>query len=166
MLTPSSGLPGSYETAPLKLESVRSRLAPDGLYTCHGSGRSSVYAVLLGEVDPTHSVSALIPIDALSPDRLAGAERFWRIANGLHAPDTRLSNQRRSRLVLMIRAADGDAVRASRRQIAEGLFGKRRVAAELWAESSLRYATIRLVRDGRAIIDHGYRDLLRHRRRP
>lgn len=151
--------------APLPLDPATSRLASDGLYARHGTGRSSVYSVLHNVTDLTLPVAAVIPIDAYSADRLAAAGRLWRTAQGFAAPDTRLSDQRRKRLCLMIRATDGHAARASRRQIAEVLFGKERVAAELWAESSLRYATIRLVTDGLAMIDHGYRDLLRHRRR-
>ncbi|WP_430449665.1 DUF2285 domain-containing protein [Rhodophyticola sp.] len=165
MLTPMPAVPGLQTAAPIVPGSTTSRLASDGLYSHHGVGQSSVYSVFFRQTDRTRAVTALIPIDAYAPDRLAAAERFWRAANGQTAPDTRLSDQRRARLILMIRAADGDAVHASRRQIAETLFGKRRVGTELWAESSLRYATIRLVRDGRAMIDHGYRDLLRHRRR-
>jgi hypothetical protein len=40
-----------------------------------------------------------------------------------------------------------------------------RVASDSWKTSALRDATIRLVRDGLAMVDGGYRDLLRRRRR-
>ncbi|HDZ74493.1 MAG TPA: DUF2285 domain-containing protein [Aurantimonas coralicida] len=44
------------------------------------------------------------------------------------------------------------------------IFGADRVASDPWKTSALRDATIRLVRDGRGMIDGGYRQLL-HRRR-
>lgn len=150
---------------PLTLDPSTSRLASDGLYVRHGVGKASVYSVLLGHSEIILSLTVAIPLDAHSPDRLAAAGRLWRVMDGMAAPDTRLTEQRRRRLSLMIRATDGIVSHASYRQIAEVLFGRRRVATELWHDSSLRYATIRLVRDGFAMIDSGYRDLLRHRRR-
>mgnify|MGYP000328998788 FL=1 len=143
--------------------SVRS--APDGLYARHGDGPSAVYSVVLGQRELVPTATVIVPLDADSPDRLAAAGRLWRVLNGIAAPDTRLTPQRRKRLSLMIRAADGVACHASHRQIAAVLFGRHRVAAELWHESSLRYTTIRLCRNGQAMIDGGYRDILRHRRR-
>ncbi|WP_375551402.1 DUF2285 domain-containing protein [Rhodophyticola porphyridii] len=165
MLTHIASVIERATIAPLPLSPVTSRLASDGLYACHGTGRSSVYSVLHNQSDLALPVAAVIPIDAYSADRLAAVGRLWRTAQGFAASDTRLSDQRRKRLCLMIRATDGHSAHASRRHIAEVLFGTDRVAAELWAESSLRYMTIRLINDGLAMIDHGYRDLLRHRRR-
>ena len=46
------------------------------------------------------------------------------------------------------------------------MYGRGRVASDPWKSSALRDATIRLVRDGNRMIDGGYRQLLRHRRRP
>ena len=45
------------------------------------------------------------------------------------------------------------------------MFGVSRVASDSWKTSALRDSTIRLVRDGLAMVDGGYRDLLRRRRR-
>jgi hypothetical protein len=52
---------------------------------------------------------------------------------------------------------------ASYREIAEVLFGTRRLEREAWKTSSVRDRTIRLVKGGRALIRAGYRKLLRGR---
>ena len=51
------------------------------------------------------------------------------------------------------------------REIAEAIFGVERVASDPWKTSALRDAVLDLVKDGFAMIDGGYRKLLRHRRR-
>ena len=65
----------------------------------------------------------------------------------------------------MLRAVDGRMNDADYREIAEAIFGVERVAAEPWKTSALRDAVLDLVKDGFAMIDGGYRKLLRHRRR-
>lgn len=65
----------------------------------------------------------------------------------------------------MLQAIDGHIDGASYRDIGKILYGQSRIAAEVWKTSALRDSTISLVRDGRAMIDGGYRSLLRQRRR-
>ena len=48
----------------------------------------------------------------------------------------------------MLRAVDGRRCGAAHREIAIALFGAARVTSEPWKTSSLRDATLRLVRDG------------------
>ena len=139
--------------------------ASDGHYLSFGEGQARILALLGSGQSPFALPTALIPFDDQILDRMSAADRLIRHGQGRRAPDTRLTTQKRKRLVQMLRAADARADGASHRQIAEALFGRRRVRAELWHESSLRYATLRLVRDGVALIDGGYRDLLRIRRR-
>ena len=64
----------------------------------------------------------------------------------------------------MLRALDARDDGAAYRDIAAALYGSGRVAAEPWKPSSLRDATLRLVRDGRAMVAGGYRALLRPNR--
>lgn len=71
----------------------------------------------------------------------------------------------RRRLKNMLRAVDGRMNNADYRQIAEVIFGVERVAADPWKTSSLRDAVLDLVNDGLAMINGGYRKLLRYRRR-
>lgn len=61
----------------------------------------------------------------------------------------------------MLRAFDARRDAASYRQIAAGLYGERRVEAEPWKTSSLRDATMRLVRDASGMASGGYFALLR-----
>jgi hypothetical protein len=154
-----SDLPTTAEL-PTTLRLRKLRRASDGLYLAHGHGRASVYSVVLGRARLNGPLAALVPLNASAPERLAALERLWRIAGGRPVSDRRLTPQRRLRLRNMLRAVDAKAVDASHREIANAIFGKRRVEAELWHASSLRFATMRLVRDGQAMIGGRYRELL------
>lgn len=74
-----------------------------------------------------------------------------------------LTRQRRDRLVLTVRALDGHLAEASYREIAQALFGTRRIERDTWKTSSLRDRTIRLVRGGIHLMRAGYRTLMRGR---
>lgn len=152
-------LPGAA-LAPICLRTDFARRASDGLYIAHRHGRTAAYSLLLGEAEIDGPIMALVPLDAFAPERLSASERLWRTAFGLPAADIQLTRQRRRRLCQMLRAADAKTVDASHREIAEALFGRRRVEAELWHASSLRFATMRLVRDGQAMIGDR-RDIIR-----
>ena len=103
---------------------------------------------------------ALVALDAALPARLATLGRLWRILSGGEAEDP-LTPQRRGRLKAMLRPFDAYLDQASYRQIAKALYGAERVDEEPWKTSSLRDATLRLVRDARAMAARGYRALLR-----
>jgi hypothetical protein len=104
-----------------------------------------------------------LPLDANSDIRLQAAHRFWCAIEGrrLGAPPLALSLQRRRRFVLTIRALDGWLAGHSYREIAEVLFGKERVLTRSWKDHDLRSLTIRLVKNGTALMRGGYRALLR-----
>ncbi|NNM73212.1 DUF2285 domain-containing protein [Enterovirga aerilata] len=105
-------------------------------------------------------------MDAHSLDRVQSLIRLWRSLHGLSVPqDSRMTAQQRRRLKNMLRAADGRLHNADYREIAEAIFGVERVASDPWKTSALRDAVLDLVKDGFAMIDGGYRKLLRHRRR-
>jgi hypothetical protein len=73
-----------------------------------------------------------------------------------------LTQQRRHRLGLALRALDGRLAGASYRVIAAGLFGDARVPpGPGWRTHDLRDRTIRLVRAGMELMQGGYLDLLR-----
>ena len=61
----------------------------------------------------------------------------------------------------MIRAIDGWLAGHSYRDIAEVLFGEERVLTRSWKDHDLRSLTIRLVKNGTAMMRGGYRALLR-----
>jgi hypothetical protein len=148
------------------LDESASRLAVDGLHLIHGIGPSAVHVVRLTGAAADQPLAALVPLDADAPDRLSAISRLWR---ALHSPsppgDARLTPQRRRRLRHMLQALDGRTFGATYRDIAEVMFGVPRVASDPWKTSALRDTTVRLVRDGFAMVSGGYRDLLRHRRR-
>ncbi|MBM3552688.1 MAG: DUF2285 domain-containing protein [Alphaproteobacteria bacterium] len=105
-------------------------------------------------------LAAVILLDELAPHRAEAALRFWRLLRDKpphraeHPPDLR-------RVFSLLRALDGHLGGASYRKIAERLFGKARVAADPWKTSSLRDATIRLVRGGVTLMRGGYRKFLK-----
>jgi hypothetical protein len=110
-----------------------------------------------------------LPLDANSDIRLQAAHRFWCAIDGrrLGASPLALPPARRRRLALMMRALDASLARHSYREIAEGLFGKERLRGRSWKDSDLRSLTIRLVKNGIALMRGGYRALLRspHRKK-
>jgi hypothetical protein len=112
-------------------------------------------------------LAVVLPLDDDLPIRAQTALQFWlrvtsRAPGGTREP-LALTRQRRDRLVLMLRALDGHLSDASYREVAENLFGGRRVEHEAWKTSSLRDRTIRLVRSSIALMRAGYRKLLRGR---
>jgi hypothetical protein len=118
----------------------------------------------LQELPANRSVLAVeIPFDASYEMRVQAASRFW-LALGKHPVGPSiplLTNQRRQRLILTIRAADGWTAGNSYRDIAEGLFGHRRIPEKGWKTHDLRNRTIRLVKNGLSLMRGGYRAWLR-----
>jgi len=106
-------------------------------------------------------VAALVPIDANLPARLESLAALWRLLEGRGpGAEDALTAQRRHRLKGMLRAWDGRLDGAPHRDIAAALYGLARVMSDPWKTSSLRDATLRLVRDGAAMVRGGYRNLL------
>ena len=109
--------------------------------------------------------AALLPFDEHFPTRVAAALRVWQALTGrISGRDPQaLTAQRRSRLVLALRALDGRLALASYRELAEGLFGPLRVRGDAdWNSHDLRDRTIRLARLGAELSRGGYRRLLLH----
>jgi len=105
-------------------------------------------------------MAAVLPLDASLPNRLEALAGLWRqLQGGMPRPDP-LTRQRRLRLKAMLRTLDGRRGGAAYRDIAIALYGNTRVSAAPWKSSSLRDATMRLARDGAALVEGGYRDLL------
>lgn len=148
------------------LDSGGGRRRANEFHAVQGNAADAIPFVLIEGATPEQALAAVIPLDADTPDRLDAVSRFWSALAALPpATDPRLTPQRRHRLRHMLRAFDGRACSATYREIAEVLFGIPRVASDPWKTSALRDATIRLVRDGLAMVNGGYRDLLRRRRR-
>ena len=126
-----------------------------------GRGRDKIRLALLASgADPGQPLAAVVPLDAATPSRLRALARLWRHLEGAPAPPDPITLQRRRRMKAMLRAIDARAHGAAHREIAGALYGAARVAAEPWKTSALRDATLRLVRDGGAMVRGGYRALL------
>ncbi len=113
-------------------------------------------------------LAALVPLDDSVGLRLAGLLRFQRRLDGRTAGPLpkawAITERLRVRLLLMLRALDGHYTRASYREIARVLYGSDAVARYPWKTSSVRGQTIRLVKDAIAVMEGGYRKLLRGNR--
>ncbi|MVA32564.1 DUF2285 domain-containing protein [Agrobacterium vitis] len=109
---------------------------------------------------------AIIILDDDTPDRLHALIRFSAMLTGQRVPtDNRLTPQRRRRTRQMLRVFDARSAGATYRDIAIAIYGRSRVASEPWKTSSLRDAVIGLVEGGFTMVDGGYLQLLRRRRR-
>lgn len=122
-------------------------------------------AHLLAAPDDRHdaALAILVPLDADLPARLDAALRFWRrLSHVAVDPPGTLTPQRRARLVETLRALDARLAGASTRETASALFGAPNVpAGPEWKGHDLRSRTKRLVVAGLALMNGGYRDLLR-----
>jgi len=121
------------------------------------------------ETDPRQRLGVLIPLDADFRLRLAAVQRLHRRMIGLSAGPLprgwRLTAMQRRRFVLMLRALDSHLEGASYREIARVLLDAEaaRWPASAWKSSEARSQVIRLVTEGTAIMNGGYRKLLRGR---
>jgi len=156
---------GSDEPSLLTIQTLRSgitRQGPDGMHVILGKGLKSVHLLLQDSRFTEYPLSILSPLDDGARARHRAMGRLLDFLEGREiGADSRLTPQKRLRFKSMLRAVDGRSNGATYREIAESLFGARRVASEPWKTSPLRDTTIRLVRDGLAMVAGGYLDLLR-----
>ena len=140
------------------------RDAPEGAYASFSE--HDIRVLFLSGTVPNDQLAALIPFDSDVFDRIDALTRMARIRIGRPPPrDTRMTTEQRRRFRLKLRAADGHMNGASYREIAIAIYGAARVDTEPWRTSPLRDAVIAFVEGGLALIDGGYLQLLRHRRR-
>lgn len=128
--------------------------------------RGLPFDVTLAELTGDEPLSAVLPLDDLTPDRLTALARFWAAIRGRRVPpDPRMTPQRRERARQMLRAVDARHAGAIYRVVAEHLFPQHKIDSASWVGDPLREITIRLVRDGMKLVRGGYRALLRRPRR-
>ena len=140
------------------------RDAPEGAYASFSE--HDIQVLLLSGTVPDDQLAALVPFDADVFDRIDALTRMARIWLGRPPPrDTRMTTEQRRRFRLKLRAADGHMNGATYREIAIAIYGAARVDIEPWKTSPLRDAVIAFVEGGLSLIDSGYLQLLRHRRR-
>jgi hypothetical protein len=128
----------------------------------------SPHLLWLRDVSSSTPLAALVPLDDSVGLRVAGLLRFLRRLDSRPADPIpkawAITARLRVRLPLMLRALDGHYARASYREIARVLYGSDAVARYPWKTSSVRGQTIRLVKDAIALMEGGYRKLLRGNR--
>jgi hypothetical protein len=104
----------------------------------------------------------LLPLDRLFKIRVDAAQQLWQALNGLRlTPDkSALTGQRRDRLVTALRALDARLHNVSYHAIANQLFHLKPMRDAEWQSHDLRGKTVRLCRQGRELMNGGYRSLL------
>lgn len=115
----------------------------------------------------THGSTFLIPFDDDSSARLHSLQRLLRRLSGKRAgPPLRslqLTSLQRARLILQVRALDGELEGVTRREIAAVLLdaGARNIPAIEWKNAALRKKVNRVVASAVALMNGGYLTLLR-----
>lgn len=149
------------------LPSISSHIDAEGAHGLYDLGNSQTLQVLRLDIAPADApLAALVPLGVTGFDRLQAIERLLAALQGRVVPsDKRLTRQQRARARRMLQAFDGARDGATQQEIAEVIFRIGRITRDEWQVSSSRYAVMSLLRDARAMIAGGYRDLLRHRHR-
>jgi len=104
-----------------------------------------------------------LPLDRDFEFRAAAGTRLWRGLNGRPqgAPPHAISTYRRRRIALALRASDASTDGATYREIAEVLLPAQRITERDWETHEVRDQIKRLVKTGFALVQGGYRALLR-----
>lgn len=147
----------------IKLTAIRP--SAEGRYGVCGEKRDRIPVLFLGVASPEGPLDFVIPYTANTQGSLNAITRFLSLQRGRALPDSRITPQRRQRFRQLLQTFDARSCGASHRDIAAALFGRHRISGPDWHESSLRYATLRLVHDGVELVRGRYRDILRHRGR-
>lgn len=140
------------------------RIADDGRHLLLGDDHHGATAVIQPGTDATNPLMAMMPLDRDLPLRVDALLRLWRILTG-HSPgknQPELTPARSRRLAQALRAVDARGAGATRREIAEAVFGANAVPDGVaFDDHHLKSRTGRLIRDGLAMIAGGYRKLLK-----
>lgn len=137
------------------------RSAVDGVHALLVTPRAQHRLWMPGAIAAGAPVACVVPLGADASCGAAAVVQFWRHLRGDDTGRSPKSDAKLRRAHLSLQALDGHAAGESYRTLAMRFFGAARVASESWRTSSLRDATIRLVRTGLAFADGNYRRLLR-----
>ena len=141
--------------------------APEGEYLDLLALAPARQALLVPGPEDDRPLALVLPLDGLFEGRLEAGRRLRQLlVSGSKPKPYGFTAHRRRRLKLMLRALDGFLAGEDYRGVARGLFAGRMPAGAAWRTDSARSRTIRLVRDGLALMRGRYLDLLRPDRRP
>ncbi len=106
--------------------------------------------------------AVLLPLDRLFEIRVATALRLWHGLGGRRTPPDAgaLTQERRKRFILALRALDARLLGTTYPDIAAGLFETAPITKRDWISHELRDQTGRLVRLGFEMMKGGYRQLV------
>ena len=104
-----------------------------------------------------------LPLDRDFEFRVGAGMRLWRGLNGWPqgAPPHAISAHRRRRIALALRASDAQTDGATYYEIAEVMLPAQRISQRDWGPHEVRDQIKRLVKTGLALVQGGYRALLR-----
>lgn len=137
------------------------RTADEGLYVHFVIGVEHFSAICLGGRTPDGAVAAVTLIDQFMQDRVDAIVRFRdAVLHHRASPDTRLTPQRRQRLIESLRAIDARQAGATYQEIAEAVFGATPVNTITWKSTPLRDTVMRRTASGLDLVAGGYRKLL------
>ncbi|MFV3131280.1 DUF2285 domain-containing protein [Niveispirillum sp. KHB5.9] len=142
-------------------------VADDGRYLVLADPTGDHRLWLPEGADMAGRLALRLPLDEHLPLRLASAQRLHHRLKGRTGgpmpPTWRLTPAKRRRLILMLRALDGHLDGATYRDIATVLLDRdsAQLPARLWKTAATRARAIRLVADAVALMQGGYRMLLR-----
>lgn len=104
-----------------------------------------------------------LPLDRDFEFRAGAGMRLWRGLNGKPqgAPPHAISAHRRRRMALALRASDAQTDGATYYEIAEVMLPAQRISKRDWGTHEVRDQIKRLVKTGLALVQGGYRALLR-----
>ncbi|MBB4398522.1 DUF2285 domain-containing protein [Bradyrhizobium sp. ERR14] len=146
--------PKSYQLDFANLPGSELRRAPDGWHAIVPLGGTK-HRLWLSELPRSASAFLVhLPLDSNFELRVGAARRLWLALEGrrLGMPPLALPALKQRRLILALRALDGWQEGNSYRQIAQGLFGRHRIAERGWKTDDLRSRTVRLVKLGRRLL--------------
>ena len=109
------------------------------------------------------SYTVELPFDRDFEFRAAAGTRLWKGLNGRPqgAPPHAISAHRRRRIALALRASDAQTDGATYYEIAEVMLPAQRIPKRDWGTHEVRDRIKRLVKTGFALVQGGYRALLR-----
>jgi hypothetical protein len=136
------------------------RNAADGVHLLFEHGRCRFQIFVSGSARSGNFLHAIIPLDRFADRRLETVSHLLHAVARQGSIKPSSPSQKTIRLQKALLALDALEAKASHREIAEVLYGPRRVSEELWKTSSLRQGVIRLCRLGEEMMQDGYMRLL------
>lgn len=155
------------QTVPFQPEDWRGRFverqSQDGVHALLLTAQAQHRLWMPTPIPVGEPIACVVPLGADAASGAHAIVQFWRHLTDHSPPALRRRDNKLKRAYLSLQAIDGRQAGESYRSLAERFFGAGRVADESWRTSSLRDATIRLVRTGLAFASGNYRRLLRQK---